>query len=317
MNTLEKIRKEVSKVIVGQENLINGLLIGLITNGHILVEGVPGLAKTTAVNALATALGLKFKRIQFTPDLLPSDITGTEIYNQKKQEFEIKRGPIFSNLVLADEINRAPSKVQASLLEAMQEKQITIGEDTFKLEAPFLVMATENPVENEGTYPLPEAQLDRFMLKIVVDYNTIEEEIEIMDRVAHKGFEQITQVVSKEEILSLTEQYKKIHVDEAIKKYIADIIFATRYPKKYSNKLFLEIGEFINFGASPRATIDLYKASCAFAILNNRDYVTPLDVKSVADNILQHRLVLNYFAEAKNITSSDIINKILDVIPVP
>ncbi|NPA61473.1 MAG: MoxR family ATPase [Epsilonproteobacteria bacterium] len=314
MGKIQEIKREVKKIIVGQEELIDSLLIGLIANGHILVEGVPGLAKTTAINALSKALGLDFKRVQFTPDLLPSDIVGTKIYNPKDGEFEVKRGPIFTNLLLADEINRAPAKVQSALLEVMQERQVTIGENTFKIDEPFLVMATENPVEQEGTYQLPEAQLDRFMLKAMVGYNTLDEEIEIIDRVAVKGFEEVKSVASVEDLREIREQFKRIHVDSDIKRYIAEIIFATRFPKEYGVD---GIEEYISFGASPRASIDLYKASCAVALLRGKDFVTPLDISYVVESVLRHRVVLNYKAQANDISSETIIQKILETIKTP
>ncbi len=314
MNKINEIKEEVKKIIVGQEELVDSLLVGLIANGHILVEGVPGLAKTTAINAMANALGIEFKRIQFTPDLLPSDVTGTEIYNPKDGEFSVKQGPVFTNLLLADEINRAPAKVQASLLEVMQERQVTIGDTTFKVDDPFLVMATENPVEQEGTYRLPEAQLDRFMLKVMVGYNTLEEEMEIVDRVAIKGFEEVNAVASVEDLKAIREAFKKVHVDDAIKEYMTKIIFATRYPKEYGCE---EIAEYVEFGASPRASIDLYKASCAVALIRGNDFVTPLDVSYIANSVLRHRILLNYKAQAKKIGTDDIIKTIIETIKVP
>jgi MoxR-like ATPase len=315
MNILiQNIKNEMKKVIVGQEELIDSLLIGLIANGHILVEGVPGLAKTTAINALAQALGIDFKRIQFTPDLLPSDITGTEIYNPKSGEFSIKKGPAFTNLLLADEINRAPAKVQAALLEVMQERQITISDTTFKSPSPFLVMATENPVEQEGAYRLPEAQLDRFMMKVLVGYNTFDEEIEIVNRVAIKGFEQIESVASVDDIIKMKESLKEIHVDTAVKNYMTKLIFATRDPKDYD---LHEIAEYIEFGASPRASIDLYKASIATALIRGKDYVTPLDISYVLKGVLRHRLILNFKARANGITTDYIIEKIIQKIKTP
>jgi MoxR-like ATPase len=315
MNILiQNIKNEMKKVIVGQEELIDSLLIGLIANGHILVEGVPGLAKTTAINALAQALGIDFKRIQFTPDLLPSDITGTEIYNPKSGEFSIKKGPAFTNLLLADEINRAPAKVQAALLEVMQERQITISDTTFKSPSPFLVMATENPVEQEGAYRLPEAQLDRFMMKVLVGYNTFDEEIEIVNRVAIKGFEQIESVASVDDIIKMKESLKEIHVDTAVKNYMTKLIFATRDPKDYD---LHEIAEYIEFGASPRASIDLYKASLATALIRGKDYVTPLDISYVLKGVLRHRLILNFKARANGITTDYIIEKIIQKIKTP
>lgn len=311
---LQDIKKEVGKVVVGQDELINALLIGLISNGHILVEGVPGLAKTTAINALAKSLGIRFKRVQFTPDLLPSDIIGTEVYNVKTGEFYLKKGPAFTNLLLADEINRAPSKVQSALLEVMQEKQITIGDNSFKLDEPFLVMATQNPIEQEGAYKLPEAQLDRFLMKILVGYNTYDEELEIVNRVVVKGFESINQVASKDEILNLKNELKKIHFDEEVKKYMIKLIFATRKPSEFG---LGEIAEFLEFGASPRASIDLYKASAAYAMINGKDYVTPLDIATVLKGVLRHRIMLNYKAKAKDITPDIIIEKILNTIKAP
>lgn len=313
-NLIDNIKNEMKKVIVGQEELIDSLLIGLIANGHILVEGVPGLAKTTAINALAQALGIQFKRIQFTPDLLPSDITGTEIYNPKSGEFSIKKGPAFTNLLLADEINRAPAKVQAALLEVMQERQITISDTTFKSPTPFLVMATENPVEQEGAYRLPEAQLDRFMMKVLVGYNTFDEEMEIVNRVAIKGFEQIQVVASADDIINMKKALKQIHVDSAVKNYMTKLIFATRNPKDYDLD---EIAEYIEFGASPRASIDLYKASIATALIRGKDYVTPLDISYVLKGVLRHRLILNFKARANGITTDYIIEKILQKIKTP
>jgi len=313
-NILLAIKTEVAKIIVGQEDLVDSLLIGLITGGHILVEGVPGLAKTTAINALSSAVGLDFKRIQFTPDLLPSDVIGTQIYNQKDSSFSIKKGPVFTNLLLADEINRAPAKVQSALLEVMQEKQITISDNTFKLEEPFLVMATENPVEQEGTYRLPEAQLDRFMLKILVGYNSIEEEFEIVQRVAKNGFKKVNQVASKNDILSLREELKKIHVDDELQSYMLEIIFATREPKKYGLD---ELDEMLEVGASPRASIDIYKASRAMALLRGNDFVTPLDIAKVANSVLRHRIILSYRAESSGLNADKIIQNIINTIKAP
>ncbi len=314
MNKIEDIKQEVKKIIVGQEELVDSLLVGLIANGHILVEGVPGLAKTTAINAIAKALGVEFKRVQFTPDLLPSDVTGTEIYNPKSGEFSIKQGPIFTNLLLADEINRAPAKVQSALLEVMQERQVTIGDKTFKIDEPFLVMATENPVEQEGTYRLPEAQLDRFMLKVMVGYNTLKEEMEIVDRVAIKGFEEIKAVASLEDLNKIRDDFKNIHVDDAIKEYMTKIVFATRFPKEYGVG---EVADYISFGASPRASIDLYKASCAIALIRGNDFVTPLDISYIANSVLRHRIILNYKAQANSITTESVIEKIIENIKAP
>jgi MoxR-like ATPase len=311
---IDRIKKEVKKVVVGQESMIDGLLVGLLCDGHILLEGVPGLAKTTTVNALAKSLGLKFKRVQFTPDLLPSDIIGTQIYDPAKNEFKIKRGPVFTNLLLADEINRAPAKVQSALLEVMQERQVTIGDETFFIQKPFLVLATQNPVEQEGAYQLPEAQLDRFMMKIVVGYNTKEEELEIARRVANNAFLEIREVASKEELEKLKAEVKDIHMDKEIEEYIIDIVFATREPEKYGLK---EIKDYIEFGASPRASIDLFKASKALAYMRGKDYVTPLEVGFIAKDILRHRIILSYEAEAENIKSDAIIEKVLEVVPIP
>jgi len=312
--TIIDIKQEVQKVIVGHEELIDALLIGLISDGHILVEGVPGLAKTTAINALAQGLGLDFKRIQFTPDLLPSDITGTEIYDQKNAEFKVRKGPAFTNLLLADEINRAPAKVQAALLEVMQERQITIGEETYKLDDPFLVLATQNPVEQEGAYKLPEAQLDRFMLNVIVDYNSIDEEFEIVKRVANDTFGVINQVVSKEQLIQLKEAAKKVNVDDAILKYILNIVFATRNPEQFG---IIEIGNYIEYGASPRASINIYKAVKAVAVLRGKDFVTPVDVAEVVGNVLRHRIILNYKAEANGITADYIVKTIMQHIKLP
>ena len=313
-NKIDAIKQEIKKIIVGQDELVDALLVGLIADGHILVEGVPGLAKTTAINAIAKSLGIDFKRVQFTPDLLPSDLTGSEIYNPKSGEFSIKKGPIFTNLLLADEINRAPAKVQAALLEVMQERQVTIGDSTFKVDEPFLVMATENPVEQEGTYRLPEAQLDRFMLKTLVGYNTLQEEMEIVKRVAIKGFESVGQVASKDDLLEIKKQFKNIHVDEAIQEYMTKIIFATRYPKEYGVD---EVDEYISFGGSPRASIDLYKASCAVALIRGKDFVSPLDISYIVKSVLRHRIILNYKAQAKNITTDIVIEKILGSVKAP
>jgi len=307
-NKIIEIKNEIKKVIVGHNELIDSLLIGLIANGHILVEGVPGLAKTTAINAIAGALGIDFKRIQFTPDLLPSDVTGTEIYNPKNSEFSIKKGPAFTNLLLTDEINRAPAKVQAALLEVMQEKQITIGDESFKVPDPFLVMATQNPVESEGAYRLPEAQLDRFMLKVNVGYNSFDEELDVVSRVAINGFETINQVATTQDIENLKNNLKKVHVDEDVKKYMMKIIFASRDPKAYGVD---EIADYIEYGASPRASIDLYKASCAYALIRGNDFVTPLDISFVVTSVLRHRIILNYKAQAANIDTDYVVKQIM------
>jgi len=311
---IDAIKTEIAKVMVGQEGLIDALLIGLITDGHILVEGVPGLAKTTAINSLAKALGLEFKRVQFTPDLLPSDIVGTEMYDQRSGEFRVKKGPAFTHLLLADEINRAPAKVQSALLEVMQEHQITIGEATFKLDDPFLVLATQNPVEHEGTYRLPEAQLDRFMLKVLVDYNSFDEEMLIVDRIANRTFGAINQVAGAQDILAMRQEVQEVHVDEAVTRYMMKIIFATRNPKEYGLE---EIAPYLEYGASPRASINLYKASKARAYLRGNDFVTPLDVADTVRGVLRHRMVLNYRAEAANVTADDLIGTIMKTIKLP
>ena len=311
---IEDIKKEISKVLVGQEKMVEGLLAGLLCRGHILLEGVPGLAKTTAVNALAKTLGLNFKRVQFTPDLLPSDIIGTEIYDPSTNTFKIKHGPVFTNLLLADEINRAPAKVQSALLEVMQERQVTIGDDTFKIDLPFLVMATQNPVEQEGAYELPEAQLDRFMMKVVVGYNTKEEELEIARRVANNSFEAIEQVATLDDLNTIREEALKVHMDEEIEVYIIELVAATRNPKEHGLE---ELEAYIEFGASPRASIDMYKASRAIAYLKGQEYVSPIEVAYIAKEILRHRIILSYEAEAEDITQDYIIEKILAAVPIP
>jgi MoxR-like ATPase len=311
---LTQIRNEVQKVIVGQEQMIDSLLIGLLCEGHILLEGVPGLAKTTTVNTLAKTLGLEFKRVQFTPDLLPSDIIGTEIYDPKNNEFRVKKGPIFTNLLLADEINRAPAKVQSALLEAMQERQVTIADETFHIQRPFLTLATQNPIEQEGAYSLPEAQLDRFMLKIVVGYNTKDEELEIVTRISEGKLDEVQKVASAEDLKQLQEEVKKVHIDEALKKYIVDLIFATREPE---NHRLLKYKEYIQYGASPRASINLFNASKAYAYLRGKDHVTPVDIAHMSKDVLRHRVILSYEAEAEGITSDEIIEKVLEAIPLP
>jgi len=311
---IQNIRTEISKVLVGQDKMVEGLLAGLLCRGHILLEGVPGLAKTTAVNALAKTLGLDFKRVQFTPDLLPSDIIGTEIYDPSKNSFKIKQGPVFTNLLLADEINRAPAKVQSALLEVMQERQVTIGDETFKIDLPFLVMATQNPVEQEGAYELPEAQLDRFMMKVVVGYNTKEEELEIARRVANNSFEQIQQVATKEDLEKIRKEALEVHMDEEIETYIIELVAATRDPKAYGLE---EIEAFIEYGASPRASIDMYKAARAIAYLKGQDYVSPIEIAYIAKEILRHRIILSYEAQAEDITQDYIIEKILAAVPIP
>jgi MoxR-like ATPase len=305
---------EINKVIVGQKHMVERLLIGLLGQGHILLEGVPGLAKTLAINTLSKAVQGSFSRIQFTPDLLPADVVGTLIFNMKENDFSIKKGPIFANFVLADEINRAPAKVQSALLEAMQEKQVTIGDETFVLDKPFLVMATQNPVEQEGTYPLPEAQVDRFMLKTVIDYPKLDEE-QLIVRANLKGsFEQINPVVSVEQIINAQKAVREVYMDEKIEKYILDIIFATRYPEKYGLE---ELKPLINFGASPRGSINLATAAKCYAFIKRRGYVIPEDVRAVILDVLRHRIGITYEAEAENVTSEDIINKIVNEIEVP
>ncbi len=311
---IAEIKNEIGKIIVGQEDLVDSLLIGLISGGHILVEGVPGLAKTTAINALSKSLGLGFKRIQFTPDLLPSDVVGTEVYNQKEANFAVRKGPVFTNLLLADEINRAPAKVQSALLEVMQEKQVTIADTSFKLDEPFLVMATENPVEQEGTYKLPEAQLDRFMLKVMVGYNTPDEEFEIVRRVAKDGFEEVKQVANVEDILELRRNLQDVHVDDELERYMINIVFATRFPAKYGLE---DLQGMIDFGASPRASIDMYKASRAMALLRGKDFVTPLDVAKVVNSVLRHRIILSYQAESSGLDSEKVVEKIMNIIKAP
>lgn len=305
---------EMNKVIVGQKYMIERLLIGLLGQGHILLEGVPGLAKTLAINTLSQAVHGSFSRIQFTPDLLPADVVGTMIYNIKQNEFTIKKGPIFANFVLADEINRAPAKVQSALLEAMQEKQVTIGEETFKLQKPFLVMATMNPVEQEGTYPLPEAQVDRFMLKAVIDYPKIEDERLVMRNNLKGAFEKVNAVVSVDQILRAQEAVREVYMDEKIEKYILDLIFATRYPEKYKLE---SLKPLISFGSSPRGSINLAIAAKCYAFIKRRGYVIPEDVRAVVHDVLRHRIGITYEAEAENITSIDIINKIVNEVEVP
>ena len=311
---ITNIKTEISKVLVGQEKMVEGLLAGLLCRGHILLEGVPGLAKTTAVNALAKTLGLDFKRVQFTPDLLPSDIIGTEIYDPSNNTFKIKQGPVFTNLLLADEINRAPAKVQSALLEVMQERQVTIGDETFKIDLPFLVMATQNPVEQEGAYELPEAQLDRFMMKLVVGYNTKEEELEIARRVANNSFGEIQQVATLDDLNKIREEALQVHMDEEIEAYIIELVAATRDPKAYGLE---ELEAYIEFGASPRASIDMYKASRAIAYLKGQDYVSPMEIAYIAKEILRHRIILSYEAQAEEITQDEIIEKILAAVPIP
>jgi MoxR-like ATPase len=314
ISKIQEIKKEVSKVVVGQEKMIDSLLIALLCEGHILIEGVPGLAKTTTVNALAKALGLNFKRAQFTPDLLPSDILGAEIYDPQNNSFKIKKGPIFTNLLLADEINRSPAKVQSALLEVMQEKQVTLGDTTFKLEPPFFVMATQNPVEQEGVYQLPEAQLDRFMLKLLVDYNTKSEELEIARRISSGNFEEIHAVLSHEDLIELKKAIKAVHVDSEVEEYIIELVNATRNPSDYGLE---RLKNFIQFGASPRVSIDMFKAVKAMAFLRGKDFVTPVDVAFIAKELMRHRIVLSYEAEAEGITTDEIIQAVLEAVQIP
>ncbi len=311
---IDLLTLEMNKAIVGQNQMIERLLIGLLGKGHILLEGVPGLAKTLAINTLAKAVKGSFSRIQFTPDLLPADVVGTMIYNIKENDFSIKKGPIFANFVLADEINRAPAKVQSALLEAMQEKQVTIGDETFKLAPPFLVMATQNPVEQEGTYPLPEAQVDRFMLKTVIDYPKLNEEQLIVRQNLKGGGEAIKPVVSVKQILSAQDAVREVYMDEKIEKYILDIVFASRYPEKYNLE---SLKPLISFGASPRGSINLATASKCYAFIKRRGYVIPEDVRAVVHDVLRHRIGITYEAEAENITSEEIINKIINEVEVP
>ena len=310
-----RINDELGKVIVGQHGMIERLLIGLLSNGHVLLEGVPGLAKTLAIKSLAQSIKANFSRIQFTPDLLPADVVGTMIYNQGKNEFYVRKGPIFSNFILADEINRAPAKVQSALLEAMQERQVTIGDTTYKLEEPFLVLATQNPIEQEGTYPLPEAQVDRFMLKVVIDYpSKAEEQMIIRQNTQELAFKPINQVASTSEILRAKELVRQVYVDEKVENYILDIVFATRFPDKYN---LSKLKPLISFGGSPRASINLALAAKAYAFLNKRGFVIPEDVRSICKDVLRHRIGLTYEAEAENVNAEQIINEILRVVNVP
>jgi len=311
---VDLLTREMNKVIIGQKQMIESLLIGLLGNGHILLEGVPGLAKTLAINTLSKAVQGSFSRVQFTPDLLPADVVGTMIYNTKVNDFSIKKGPIFANFVLADEINRAPAKVQSALLESMQERQITIGDTTFKLEEPFLVMATQNPVEQEGTYPLPEAQVDRVMLKVVIDYPRLAEEQIIMRQNLTGDYSSVDPVISTEQIIRARKMVDEVYMDEKIEKYILDIIFATRYPDKYK---LPQLKDLISFGASPRGSINLAKAAKCYAFIKRRGYVIPEDVRAVVFDVLRHRIGITYEAEAENITSVDIINAIINEIEVP
>ena len=311
---IDILTAEMNKVIIGQKHMVNALLIGLLGKGHILLEGVPGLAKTLSINTLAKSVHGSFSRIQFTPDLLPADVIGTMTYNIKQNEFSIKKGPIFANFVLADEINRAPAKVQSALLEAMQERQVTIGDSTFKLDTPFMVMATQNPVEQEGTYPLPEAQVDRFMLKTVIDYPKIDEEQQIMRDNLSNSYAVVNQTVSLEQITNAQAAVREVYMDEKIEKYILDIIFATRYPEKYG---LADLKPLISFGAAPRGTINLAMAAKCYAFIKRRGYVIPEDVRAVVFDVLRHRIGITYEAEAENITSVEMVHKIVNTIEVP
>lgn len=314
-NFVTNLQTGMNRVIVGQKHLVESLLIGLLSDGHILLEGMPGLAKTLAINTLAKLIDGKFSRIQFTPDLLPADVVGTMIYSQKDETFQIKKGPVFANFVLADEINRAPAKVQSALLEAMQEHQVTIGEKTMALPKPFMVMATQNPVEQEGTYPLPEAQMDRFMLKVIIGYPTIEEEKKILrENVSGNIGANIMPVSSDEEIIKAREVVRQVYIDEKIEQYIADMVFATRYPQQYG---LSELAPMMTFGCSPRASINLAKAARAYAFIKHRGYVVPEDVRAVAHDVMRHRIGLSYEAEANNITAEDIISQIINKVEVP
>lgn len=304
----------MNQVIVGQKHLVDSLLISLLSDGHVLLEGVPGLAKTLAIKTLSQLVDVKFSRVQFTPDLLPADVVGTMIYSQKDESFHVKKGPVFANFVLADEINRAPAKVQSALLEAMQEHQVTIGEQTFTLPNPFLVMATQNPIEQEGTYPLPEAQVDRFMLKVVIDYPTLEEEKMIIRENLQGSMPKVTPVTTADEILKAREVVRQVYIDEKIEKYIADIVFATRYPDRYG---LADLKDMITFGGSPRASINLAKTSRAYAFIKHRGYVVPEDVRAVAHDVLRHRIGLSYEAEASNLTSEEIVSRIINKVEVP
>lgn len=311
---IKQVFQEVGKVVVGQSYMVNRLLIGLFTGGHILLEGVPGLAKTLTINSLAKALRLEFQRIQFTPDLLPSDLIGTMIYNQNASQFEVKKGPIFANLILADEVNRSPAKVQSALLEAMQEKQVTIGETTYKLDLPFLVLATQNPVEHEGTYPLPEAQVDRFMMKVYIDYPKKSDELEIMRRMANMAFnDTVNKVLSKEDIFAIRSEINQVQISETLEKYIIELVFATRRPSEYD---LGEFADYIQFGVSPRASIALNRAAKAIAYFDDRDYVLPEDIKEVAHDVMNHRIILNYEAEADGIRTKDFIEAVLRKVPI-
>lgn len=313
-NFVTNLTAGMDRVIVGQKHLVDSLLIGLLSDGHILLEGVPGLAKTLAIKTLSSLIDAQFSRVQFTPDLLPADVIGTLVYSQKDENFQVKKGPVFANFVLADEINRAPAKVQSALLEAMQEHQVTIGDNSFLLPEPFLVMATQNPVEQEGTYPLPEAQMDRFMLKVVIGYPTIEEEKKIMRENLAKSLPEVRPVSTAQEIIKAREVVRQVYIDEKIEQYIADIVFATRYPENYGLK---ELKDMITFGGSPRASINLAKAARAYAFIKRRGYVVPEDVRAVAHDVLRHRIGLSYEAESNNITAEEIVSQIINKVEVP
>ena len=313
-NFVTNLTTGMDRVIVGQKHLVDSLLIGLLSDGHILLEGVPGLAKTLAIKTLSSLIDAQFSRVQFTPDLLPADVIGTLVYSQKDENFQVKKGPVFANFVLADEINRAPAKVQSALLEAMQEHQVTIGDNSFLLPEPFLVMATQNPVEQEGTYPLPEAQMDRFMLKVVIGYPTIEEEKKIMRENLAKSLPEVRPVSTAQEIIKAREVVRQVYIDEKIEQYIADIVFATRYPENYGLK---ELKDMVTFGGSPRASINLAKAARAYAFIKRRGYVVPEDVRAVAHDVLRHRIGLSYEAEANNITAEEIVSQIINKVEVP
>jgi MoxR-like ATPase len=311
---IAEVIQEVKKVVVGQDKMVNRLLIGLFTNGHILLEGVPGLAKTLTVNTLAKVLHLDFKRIQFTPDLLPSDLIGTMIYNQQTSNFEVKKGPIFSNVILADEVNRSPAKVQSALLEAMQEKQVTIGETTYTLDRPFLVLATQNPVDQEGTYPLPEAQVDRFMMKVHIDYPSKSDEMEVMRRMSNMQYSaEVKPILSKEDIFAIRDQINAVKMAEPLEHYIIELVFATRFPKDYGLK---DEAKYILYGVSPRASINLNLAAKAVAFMDGRDYVLPEDIKEIAEDVLNHRILLNYEAEADRISTRDLVKTLLEKVPI-
>lgn len=311
---IAEVIQEVKKVVVGQDKMVNRLLIGLFTNGHILLEGVPGLAKTLTVNTLAKVLHLNFNRIQFTPDLLPSDLIGTMIYNQQTANFEVKKGPIFANVILADEVNRSPAKVQSALLEAMQEKQVTIGETTFALDRPFLVLATQNPVDQEGTYPLPEAQVDRFMMKVHIDYPSKADEMEVMRRMSNMQYTtEVRPILSKQDIFDIRNQINAVNIAEPLEHYIIELVFATRFPQQYGLK---DEAKYIMFGVSPRASINLNLAAKAVAYMDGRDYVLPEDIKEIAEDVLNHRILLNYEAEADNVNTRSLVKTLLEKVPI-